>query len=622
MVESAKSNVQKHPVPTSVGETYTKRSGTAAVGEFYETKLLTMALFRLLHDEQIERFYMGSNLDEAGAFDDLVLRTSFGGKPHVYCLQAKHRRAGTTVNFNDLCNMQQSKGDFHLSKYFDSYLKIRHLFGPTSEHVMFRGEYEQTELELIIFTPAKLTFHGGKVEYEKPLLPSRNEQVEIVSDFLSKLRFYFEQDTEDVLDEVMVREIKSKDYECAEQIYAKSYAAVEHWWKQSGQQHQIAKFLQELVCIKKHTFPNLVTIARALLKRLLNIASKFYQEPAFRYLLGIVECALRLDADCFVKCKQIVTRKSKSHRSKLLLNASKAGYLGLVRLATDKKTIEMRGEAFSPFDFTALYFAASGGHESVVEHLLSNSANANGVSKCDITALHVASEHGNYKIVKLLLDSGADVNLKDHGGLIALHLAAQRGSNSVVELLVDRGSELDRSGFHELVDILLNSGYNVDCKSGSGNRTPLHEACSNGHLNVAKLLLNRGANATLETSVNGLTPLHMAARKDCPEIIKLLIDSGANVNSTIPDDGRTPLHEAAMFKAANAVITLLDLGANVHLASFDNACTPLHGAAQSDSAEIIKLLVEHGADINSATTDDGRTPLHVAVKNESVNAEG
>ncbi|KAL9695343.1 hypothetical protein quinque_014628 [Culex quinquefasciatus] len=39
-----------------------------------------MVLFRLLHDQEIDHFYLGNNLDEAGAFDDVVLRTRVGGK--------------------------------------------------------------------------------------------------------------------------------------------------------------------------------------------------------------------------------------------------------------------------------------------------------------------------------------------------------------------------------------------------------------------------------------------------------------------------------------------------------------------------------------------------------------
>ncbi|XP_038105340.1 uncharacterized protein LOC6053726 [Culex quinquefasciatus] len=140
--------------------TFVKRPGTAAVGQFYETKLLTMVLFRLLNDDRVRRFYLGNNLDEAGAFDDIVLRVvdEGGGEGKVWCLQAKHREAASSVNFRDLINMAKKGGDFHLVKYFDSFLKIRYMFGGGGEHAIFRGEYELVELELIIFTPAVINF--------------------------------------------------------------------------------------------------------------------------------------------------------------------------------------------------------------------------------------------------------------------------------------------------------------------------------------------------------------------------------------------------------------------------------------------------------------------------------
>ncbi|XP_052562210.1 uncharacterized protein LOC120413312 isoform X2 [Culex pipiens pallens] len=136
--------------------TFIKRPGTAAVGQFYETKLLTMVLFRLLQDGQIEDFYLGNNLDDAGAFDDVVFRTFDGGKSRVCCVQTKHKKPDHTINFRDLINTKDTSGDFHLSKYYESYLKIRYMFGPTSKSLIFQGEYDASELELIIFTPAKL----------------------------------------------------------------------------------------------------------------------------------------------------------------------------------------------------------------------------------------------------------------------------------------------------------------------------------------------------------------------------------------------------------------------------------------------------------------------------------
>lgn len=145
-------------------ETYTKRAGTAAVGQLYEIKLLTMVLFRLLHDPNIDNFCLGTNVQEAGAFDDLTIRTNVQGKSHIMFIQAKHRKEGHFVNFNDLINARDTKGDFNLKKYFQSYLKIRYMISPNSEVDVFRGDLDETELELIIFTPAKLIYKHDEVK--------------------------------------------------------------------------------------------------------------------------------------------------------------------------------------------------------------------------------------------------------------------------------------------------------------------------------------------------------------------------------------------------------------------------------------------------------------------------
>ncbi|KAL1394891.1 hypothetical protein pipiens_011628 [Culex pipiens pipiens] len=235
--------------------TFVKRPGTAAVGQFYETKLLTMVLFRLLNDERVRGFYLGNNLDEAGAFDDIVLRVvdAGGGEGKVWCLQAKHREAASSVNFRDLINMAKKGGDFHLVKYFDSFLKIRYMFGGGGEHAIFRGEYERVELELIIFTPAVINFpegvecevtdrsnmfYSGEGEIEqmlnKSLLPTPDRHAYLVEQFFAQLRFYTEQATEDKLEPIVRSDIKSANYRSDGPLFSKLHDAVECWWKQSG----------------------------------------------------------------------------------------------------------------------------------------------------------------------------------------------------------------------------------------------------------------------------------------------------------------------------------------------------------------------------------------------------
>lgn len=65
-----------------------------------------------------------------------------------------------------------------------------------------------------------------------------------------------------------------------------------------------------------------------------------------------------------------------------------------------------------------------------------------------------------------------------------------------------------------------------DQKDNAGY-TPLHEACSRGHLDIARLLLQHGANPS-ETSPSGIRPLHDAVENCDTEIVRLLLAYGAD----------------------------------------------------------------------------------------------
>ena len=65
-----------------------------------------------------------------------------------------------------------------------------------------------------------------------------------------------------------------------------------------------------------------------------------------------------------------------------------------------------------------------------------------------------------------------------------------------------------------------------DPKDNAGY-TPLHEACSRGHLEVARILLKYGASHS-ETALSGIRPLHEAIENGHIEIVRLLISYGAD----------------------------------------------------------------------------------------------
>lgn len=108
-------------VPVS---TYSKRKGTTSIrGQLYETKLLALVLFRALHRDDITSFNLATNVDDAGAFDDIVMRYTVNGTDKCIYLQAKHKDCKET-NFKDMIDGSSEKGDFSLLKYFKSYLAL------------------------------------------------------------------------------------------------------------------------------------------------------------------------------------------------------------------------------------------------------------------------------------------------------------------------------------------------------------------------------------------------------------------------------------------------------------------------------------------------------------------
>ncbi|XP_052564608.1 uncharacterized protein LOC128093080 [Culex pipiens pallens] len=137
--------------------TYFKRPGTASIlGQWYESKLLALVLFRALHWDRIAEFYLATNVDDAGAFDDLVVRyRTVGGVDRLVFLQAKHK-PGKGLNLKDVLENVGDKGDFSLGKYFRSFLDIKLRCYEGNQSAIFGDIGENTVVEFIIFTTLKL----------------------------------------------------------------------------------------------------------------------------------------------------------------------------------------------------------------------------------------------------------------------------------------------------------------------------------------------------------------------------------------------------------------------------------------------------------------------------------
>ncbi|KAH8234985.1 hypothetical protein KR032_006998 [Drosophila birchii] len=105
-------------------------------------------------------------------------------------------------------------------------------------------------------------------------------------------------------------------------------------------------------------------------------------------------------------------------------------------------------------------------------------------------------------------------------GQSTMHKAARQGLIDVVVYCLDR------------------MNMNPDQKDNAGY-TPLHEACTQGWLEIARILLQFGANHS-EAAQSGIRPLHGAIENDHEEVVRLLLSYGADpLLATY--SGQTPL---------------------------------------------------------------------------------
>ena len=104
------------------------------------------------------------------------------------------------------------------------------------------------------------------------------------------------------------------------------------------------------------------------------------------------------------------------------------------------------------------------------------------------------------------LDAGDDVNAKDNIGKTPLHQAASDGDMQIAELLIDNGA-------------------NVNAKDDQFGGTPLHGAAMEGHRETAELLIAKGAYVNAKSKV-GVTPLDLAEAHNHTETANLLRKHG------------------------------------------------------------------------------------------------
>ncbi|KAJ8980368.1 hypothetical protein NQ317_019009 [Molorchus minor] len=128
------------------------RGGAVDYGRIYEQKTAALLAIRCSLNPVIEDFWMLSNLDDLGAFDDLVLLIKYNdGTKRVFLIQLKHQEnRGLQAT-----QLEDKEGGFRLQKYQDSYDKIKKKM--LKNKIDFLRDVDINQISFILFTNAPLT---------------------------------------------------------------------------------------------------------------------------------------------------------------------------------------------------------------------------------------------------------------------------------------------------------------------------------------------------------------------------------------------------------------------------------------------------------------------------------
>lgn len=117
-------------------------------------------------------------------------------------------------------------------------------------------------------------------------------------------------------------------------------------------------------------------------------------------------------------------------------------------------------------------------------------------------------------------------------------------------------------GYPAVVALLLSKGANPGATT-LRHLTPLHLACHQGHLKVARLLLEAFAPVD-DRDEAGTSPVHLSAQKGHSDVVRLLLQCGADKDA-LDESGWTPVFFSSWKGHAAVTRMLLQAGANARV---------------------------------------------------------
>ncbi|CAN0071314.1 unnamed protein product, partial [Laminaria digitata] len=226
---------------------------------------------------------------------------------------------------------------------------------------------------------------------------------------------------------------------------------------------------------------------------------------------------------------------------------------------------------------------------------------------------------GRLELVQLLLGHGARVDSRTAKGATPLHTACVEGFLAIAKELLAAGAnpnKIDRDGCHPL-HWVARGGKTELVRAGSSHawhtyasQTPLIIASFNGHAACVKYLVEKCKADPGAVDGQGFTSVAVAAQQGHLAVVKILLSCGVRRLGAIgyPD----ALNGVAMSGKLAIMRELIRAEGGVHVKGVKTSAkmTPLHFAAGYCHPLATSMLLEAGVDENAADSK-GETPVDI-----------
>ena len=309
------------------------------------------------------------------------------------------------------------------------------------------------------------------------------------------------------------------------------------------------------------------------------------------------------------------------------------GYARIVKLIVNKALGDKDEKALVDEDGnTLLHIAAQHGRHEIAELLFtdySNQCPINHRNSRGQTALHCACIGGHTRVAKLLVANKADITVRDEDGDTPLKKAFLTGHEcTFFELFNSNLRKIDdklllhvcERGYINLIDVLL-SDFHLDPSSvldDEGNK-PIHIAALLGHEQIVTLLVKKYNCPVNDKNRYKQTPLHLACSHGHLDVSKVLVSesmlkSDKRFYNALDEDNNTPLDLLIKKGDAKAVHVLsTKYGLKPHVRGVESKPLLYQLAAGGFSTVLQELISKFNHD-PASSDEDGNTVLHIAAQ--------